>query len=157
MRRTAITGCRRIGSHLTAKSYLMSNFVRALKMSLRYHWTIAGIVACALVVAVLWGANIGAMYPCLDVIFKGQSLSQGIDQRIAESERLERELGQEIASSERSHCRRPGRRESAARGRGRSQAGTRRGRTEGSLVVSLGEAHASIGMPPAIRFKRWSC
>ncbi|HEY1784046.1 MAG TPA: ABC transporter transmembrane domain-containing protein, partial [Pirellulales bacterium] len=76
----------------------MNNFVRAFKMSLRYRWTIGGIVACALVVAVLWGANIGAMYPVLDVIFKGQSLSQGIDQHIQDSQRIEHELEQEIAA-----------------------------------------------------------
>ena len=75
----------------------MNNFVRAFKMSLRYRWTIGGIVACVLVVALLWGANIGAMYPVLDVIFKGQSLSQGIDQRIQDSEQLESKLAQEIA------------------------------------------------------------
>ncbi len=76
----------------------MNNFVRAFKMSLRYRWTIGGIVACALVVATLWGANIGAMYPVLDVIFKGQSLGQGMDQRIGDSERLEQQLTQEIAA-----------------------------------------------------------
>ncbi|HTU27439.1 MAG TPA: ABC transporter ATP-binding protein, partial [Pirellulales bacterium] len=76
----------------------MNNFFRAFKMSLRYRWTIAGIVACAFVVATLWGANIGAMYPVLDVIFKGQSLSQGLDGRIADSQRLIGELKQETAS-----------------------------------------------------------
>ena len=76
----------------------MNNFIRAFKMSLRYRWMISGIVTCALVVALLWGANIGAMYPVLDVIFKGQSLSQGLDQHIDDSQRLEKQLGQEIAA-----------------------------------------------------------
>ena len=74
----------------------MSNFVRALKMSRRYPWTIAGIVSSALVVAILWGGNIGAMWPVLEVTFQGKSLNQWVDSSIADSERLSAELETEI-------------------------------------------------------------
>jgi ATP-binding cassette, subfamily B, bacterial MsbA len=74
----------------------MNNFVRALKMSLRYRWTIAGIVSSALVVAALWGGNIGAMWPVLEVTFQGKSLSQWTDSSIASSEKLQTDLQQEI-------------------------------------------------------------
>ena len=41
----------------------MKNFGRALRLALHYRWTFAGSVACALMIAVLWGGNIGTVYP----------------------------------------------------------------------------------------------
>ena len=60
----------------------MSNFAKALKIALRYRWTFAGSVACALMVAILWGANISAVYPFVEIVFQGQSLHDWVDQRI---------------------------------------------------------------------------
>ncbi len=42
----------------------------------RYRWSIVGSVICSLMVGVLWGANIGAVYPFAEIIFDGQSLHQ---------------------------------------------------------------------------------
>jgi len=42
----------------------------------RYRWSIIGSVICSLMVGVLWGANIGAVYPFAEIIFDGQSLHQ---------------------------------------------------------------------------------
>lgn len=41
-----------------------------------YRWSIVGSVICSLMVGVLWGANIGAVYPFAEIIFDGQSLHQ---------------------------------------------------------------------------------
>ncbi len=41
-----------------------------------YRWSIIGSVICSLMVGVLWGANIGAVYPFAEIIFDGQSLHQ---------------------------------------------------------------------------------
>ncbi len=60
----------------------MKNFVRALRLALRYRWTFAGSVACALAVALLWGANIGTVYPFVEVVFQGHSLREWVDDQI---------------------------------------------------------------------------
>ena len=41
--------------------------------------TIVGTVLSALAVAVLWGGNIGAVYPFMKVVFEGKSLQQWVD------------------------------------------------------------------------------
>lgn len=64
----------------------MKNLGRALRPALRYRTILATSVFCALMVAVLWGGNISAVYPFVEVIFRGQSLQQWVDGRIDESE-----------------------------------------------------------------------
>ena len=60
----------------------MSNFVRSLRLALRYKWTFGWSVVCALVVAVLWGGNIGAVYPLVEISLRGESLSEWTGKRI---------------------------------------------------------------------------
>ncbi|GAA4439677.1 ABC transporter ATP-binding protein [Bremerella cremea] len=45
----------------------------------KYRWSIIGSVICSLLVGVLWGANIGAVYPFAEIIFDGQSLHEWAD------------------------------------------------------------------------------
>jgi ATP-binding cassette subfamily B protein/subfamily B ATP-binding cassette protein MsbA len=77
----------------------MKNFGRALRLALYYPWTFAGSVVCALMIAFLWGGNIGAVYPIVEVAFQGQSLQQWVDVRIHDAQRASDELTAEIASS----------------------------------------------------------
>lgn len=63
----------------------MKNYARTLKRVLHYRGTIAASIVCALMVALLWGANIGGAYPVVEVIFRGQSLQQWVAQDIAQS------------------------------------------------------------------------
>ncbi|MEN6459156.1 MAG: ABC transporter ATP-binding protein [Thermoguttaceae bacterium] len=62
------------------------NFSRVVRMAIRYKLTFASSIACALLVAVFWGANIGAVYPVVEVIFKDKSMHQWIDGKIAEGQ-----------------------------------------------------------------------
>ncbi len=55
----------------------MSNFGRTLRLVLRYPWTLAASSACAILVAVLWGANIGGVYPIVEIIFGGENGQHG--------------------------------------------------------------------------------
>jgi ATP-binding cassette, subfamily B, bacterial MsbA len=64
----------------------MNNFARALKLSLRYRWTFTGSILCALGVAVLWGGNIGAVYPLVEISLKGESLPEWAGRRITSYE-----------------------------------------------------------------------
>ena len=79
------------------------NFGRVVRMAIRYKFTFAATVFSALVVAILWGGIIGAVYPVVEVVFKNKSMQQWIDEQIqenqaklaeksAEVERLQREL-----------------------------------------------------------------
>lgn len=43
-----------------------------------YRWSIIGSLVCSLLVGVLWGANIGAVYPFAEIIFDGKSLHQWV-------------------------------------------------------------------------------
>jgi ATP-binding cassette subfamily B protein/subfamily B ATP-binding cassette protein MsbA len=61
------------------------NFGRAVRMAIRYKCTFAASIVCALVVAVLWGGNIGTLYPIVEVAFQGKSPQQWIDTRIESS------------------------------------------------------------------------
>ncbi|MEW4456302.1 ABC transporter ATP-binding protein [Bremerella sp. JC817] len=45
----------------------------------KYRWSIIGSMICSLLVGVLWGANIGAVYPFAEIIFDGQSLHEWAD------------------------------------------------------------------------------
>jgi ATP-binding cassette subfamily B protein/subfamily B ATP-binding cassette protein MsbA len=79
----------------------MANFFRTLRLSLKYRWTIAAATFCALMVAVLWGGNIGALYPVVEVVFKGQSLDQWVDTEIKSSETKIADFNNELAALQR--------------------------------------------------------
>ncbi len=64
----------------------MRNFGRTLRVVLRYPGTLAASAVCAILVAVLWGANISGVYPIVEIIFGGkggQTLQGWIDKGIA--------------------------------------------------------------------------
>ena len=64
----------------------MTNFARAVRMALRYRWTVAGTMLFSLLVAVFWGGNIGALYPVIQVAFQGRSLQAWMDDEIQQSQ-----------------------------------------------------------------------
>lgn len=73
------------------------NFGRVVRMALRYKFTFAASIFSALMVAIFWVANIGAIYPVVEVIFEDQSMQQWIDQEIAENQTLIVEKSAELA------------------------------------------------------------
>jgi ATP-binding cassette subfamily B protein/subfamily B ATP-binding cassette protein MsbA len=88
----------------------MKNFGRTLRLVFQYPWTLAASTFCAIMVAALWGANIGGMYPIVEIIFaepgKGQTLQAWIDkrideeqQRVAKAEERVVDLRRQIAAS----------------------------------------------------------
>lgn len=60
----------------------MRNFARAIRLSLRYRWTFFFSLVCALGVGVFWGANIGAVYPFVEVVFQGESLQKWAERKL---------------------------------------------------------------------------
>ncbi len=78
----------------------MKNFFRVIRLSLRYKWTVAATLFCALAVGLLWGANLGAVYPFVEVVLKGRTLRQWVDREIEHAEEKESELAAEIGALE---------------------------------------------------------
>lgn len=74
----------------------MKNFFRALRLTLRYRFALAGLVLCSLMVAIFWGGNIGAVYPVFEVAFRGKSLQDWAESQIAEAEQKTAELEKAI-------------------------------------------------------------
>lgn len=75
----------------------MRNFGRALRDALRHWPSIAVATLCSLAIAALWGANIGACYPILELTLKDQSISSWLaDERVAAEKRLAK-IDKEIA------------------------------------------------------------
>ncbi len=52
----------------------MKNLSRALRMTLKYRWSLLTSFLCSVLVAGLWSLNLGAVYPFVEVIMRGHSL-----------------------------------------------------------------------------------
>ena len=78
----------------------MQNFARVLKIALRRRLTVAATVVCAFMVAVLWGGNIGTLYPVFETVFQGQSIPQYLQAEIARSEKRIAEYRSELEGVE---------------------------------------------------------
>lgn len=63
----------------------MYNFALLLRPTLKYRWTIGGIFFTSLIVGLMWGLNIGALYPVLEVAFKNKPIQDLIEDRITSS------------------------------------------------------------------------
>lgn len=61
----------------------MTNFLRALRMASKHWFSIVLATLCSVAVATLWGANIGAFYPILEVTIRGKSTQQWVSEEIA--------------------------------------------------------------------------
>ena len=61
----------------------IKSFGRVLRFAMRRRWALLGIFATSLLVAGLWGANIGTMYPLVEVVFKGDSLPDYAEKKLA--------------------------------------------------------------------------
>jgi ATP-binding cassette subfamily B protein/subfamily B ATP-binding cassette protein MsbA len=76
----------------------MRNFGRVLKIAARKRWSLIGILLSSLLIALLWGANIGTLYPLVEVVFKGESVPQYAAKKIDEADRSIAEIDGDLAS-----------------------------------------------------------
>ncbi|HEX5102503.1 MAG TPA: ABC transporter ATP-binding protein [Pirellulaceae bacterium] len=60
--------------------------LRAFRLALRYPLALGSAIGLTFLIAALWGGNIAAVYPILEVAFQGQSLQDWSAQRIAKCE-----------------------------------------------------------------------
>lgn len=64
----------------------MNNFLRVLRIALRHRITVIASVCCSLSIALLWGGNITAIYPIVDIVMAGKSIPQYVDENIVATE-----------------------------------------------------------------------
>jgi len=60
----------------------MRSFRRVLALTLQHKATFIGVIVTALGVGILWGGNIGALYPFLDMAFQGRSVHDRVEEKI---------------------------------------------------------------------------
>jgi ATP-binding cassette subfamily B protein/subfamily B ATP-binding cassette protein MsbA len=75
----------------------MKNFYRAIRKSCKYKWSLSVAMFSSLMVALLWGANMGAVYPFVEVILNDKSMHQWIDEKLVEAQKAEASLEDENA------------------------------------------------------------
>ena len=63
----------------------MNNFGSVLKIAAQRRLALVGILLTSFLIAILWGANIGTLYPLVEVVFKGDSLPSYASTRIQTS------------------------------------------------------------------------
>ena len=76
----------------------MHNFGRVLRLAFRRRWSVVGILLTSLVIAILWGANIGTLYPMIEVVFDEESLPSYASKKLQESNAKIAEIDAEIAA-----------------------------------------------------------
>lgn len=64
----------------------MHHFLRVIKFSLRYKWSVVASVVNALLIGVLWSVSISTIYPILEISFSGHTFPDWIDHQIEERE-----------------------------------------------------------------------
>lgn len=75
----------------------MKSFSRALRLAFRRKWAIAGILATSLLIALLWGANIGTVYPMVQVVFEGDSLQEYAEKELTRADEEIADLNAQIS------------------------------------------------------------
>jgi subfamily B ATP-binding cassette protein MsbA len=78
----------------------MKNLTRALRQALTYRWSILGSFLCSIGVAICWGANLGGVYPFVEVVLNGKTLIEWAETRIADSQAEVATLDKTIAELE---------------------------------------------------------
>ena len=78
----------------------MNNFLRVVRLALRHRLNIAGTVLSATAVAVLWGGNIGAVFPFMKVVFEEKSLQQWVGDEIVKAHHKAAELSDSLAKQQ---------------------------------------------------------
>ena len=76
------------------------NFLRTLRMAFRYRFTLVGATLTALGVAVLWGGNIGAVFPFVKVVLEGKTIQAWVAEEIDRSGQAINEFDKQIAAAQ---------------------------------------------------------
>ena len=64
----------------------MKDFLRVLRIAAKQRAAVIGCLITSAIIALLWGLNIGALYPLVEVVFKGDSIPSYVEKRIAQTD-----------------------------------------------------------------------
>ena len=78
----------------------MHNFLQLLRPALRYRWTIGGVFLSSVMIGLLWGLNIGTLYPVLRIAFQRESLHGWVSEEVATATKSASELESQVAGSD---------------------------------------------------------
>ncbi len=85
----------------------MHNFARAVRMALRYRYSLIGAFLCSLTVALLWGGNIGTVYPFIEVVLRGDSPQKWCAEKIITADKKSAEIRAAIGDLQQQHLAAP--------------------------------------------------
>ncbi|MEE2826748.1 MAG: hypothetical protein VYE64_08990, partial [Planctomycetota bacterium] len=78
----------------------MKPFFKAILLSFRYKWTIAGAIFCSMMVASLWTASITTVFPVVKIVLEGETAQSWIANEIEQAETSRSRLAVEIEELE---------------------------------------------------------
>ncbi|XZE19803.1 ABC transporter ATP-binding protein [Pirellulaceae bacterium SH449] len=76
----------------------MKNFCRALRESLNFLPTIVAATLCSIGIAVLWGSNIGALYPVIEMTLHGESIQRWLEKSVEHHDEQVQEVDNKLAA-----------------------------------------------------------
>lgn len=76
----------------------MHGIARVLRMTLRYRFTLVGVLLSSFFMGVLWSANISVVYPVAETVFLGKTMQQWVRDNQADLKREHAQLNGEIGS-----------------------------------------------------------
>jgi len=75
----------------------MRHLFRVVRISVvRYPITLICAMICSLLVGALWGANIGVLYPFVEIVFSGESMQESLQKKINDAQAETDKLNDEI-------------------------------------------------------------
>jgi ATP-binding cassette subfamily B protein/subfamily B ATP-binding cassette protein MsbA len=60
----------------------MKPFLRAIKLSLKYRWSIAGAFLCSFLIAIIWSASITTVFPVVKIVLEDETAITWVDKSI---------------------------------------------------------------------------
>ena len=91
----------------------MSSFGRVVRLALKHRLTFAASVVSAVIVAVLWGGNIGALLPFLEMASENKTLQDWVDQEILRADKQAQQQEARLADLHARWAREPAERQAA--------------------------------------------
>ena len=74
----------------------MKPFLRAIKQSLKYKWSIAGAFLCSFLIAIIWSASITTVFPIVKIVLEDETAITWVDKSIKTAEVNLKTLDEEI-------------------------------------------------------------
>jgi ATP-binding cassette subfamily B protein/subfamily B ATP-binding cassette protein MsbA len=78
----------------------MKPFLKVVWFALRYKWSVAGAVLASMLIAVLWGASIGTVYPVVEIVLDGKTGQSWVTEEISKANKTLVDMTSEIATLE---------------------------------------------------------